>query len=93
MSLFRIREQQSTEAHREKFTCFSCGQPGHISPNCPNKSRNDKADIKKDNGKKIVKNSRVSISEEEGLNFVKGRIDNKDIQLLLDYRCSNFCDA
>ena len=44
----------------------------------------DKADIKKGNGKKIVKNSRVSISEEEGLNFVKGRIDNKDIQLLLD---------
>ena len=45
------------------------------------------ADIKKDNGKKpakIVKTSRVSFSEEEGLNFVKGRIENKDIQLLLD---------
>ena len=71
----------------KSFTCFSCGQPGHISPNCLNKSRDDKADIKKDNGKKpakIIKNSLVSISEEECLNYVKGRIDNKDIQVLLD---------
>jgi len=37
------------------LNCFSCDQPGHISPICTNKFRDDKTDSKTKNGKKQAK--------------------------------------
>ena len=37
---------KSKDSKKQEVTCFNCGQPGHIRPNCPNKEK-DSAEARK----------------------------------------------
>ena len=77
--------KSSKKDERTIISCFACEQPGHKSPDCPNKagSKLKDGDSKKKDSRKALHNNRISVSLEDA-NIVQAKVKGKELPLLLD---------
>jgi len=62
----RYDNKKSTEFNSNKYTCFGCGEYGHIKTECPNKERKDfKKHEKKGKSKRVYNDNSPSSSSSE----------------------------
>ena len=47
----RYGNKKSNDFNSNNYTCFGCGEQGHIKANCPNKSKEKKPSYKEKKGK------------------------------------------
>jgi len=85
-----MKQGNTISSERQPLTCFLCGQPGHISPDCPSRVKKE-FDLKKEpedkSGKpekKSYKNNRISIPDLQDCNILPGKIGDYEVPFLLD---------
>lgn len=66
--------------------CFTCGVVGHKSPDCPTKAtiKKEPEDTKKKDSKKLLRNNKVSLSEDDPpINELTAMIADQEVLVLL----------
>jgi len=61
----RYSSKKSNDFNTNKYTCFGCGEQGHIKADCPNSENKEKAEIKKSERRGKAKKAYIAWQDNE----------------------------